>query len=74
MDRFLISFLIALFIYREIINQLTIQKLINKLMSRNYYDYQITESVANSASKKPQPQQETKNPQPLTDEYSYIGI
>lgn len=57
MDETLLFFIIvlSLFMAREVLSTITIHKLTNKLMSRNYYDYTFT----NHLPKENQPKQQT---------------
>lgn len=61
-----------MFIYREIVSFITIQKLVNKLMSRNYYEYQSAETI--------KPVIKDKKTDTIIkavqnqDEFNYIGI
>ena len=45
MDLSVLAFLLFFIIFREITHAYQTQKLVNKLMSRNFYDYKITKQV-----------------------------
>ena len=60
-EHWMIALLSGLLVSREIFNQFTVQKLLDKAMSRNYYEYE--QAVALS---KKQKEQEIKKSDPLT--------
>lgn len=51
-DQLIIGILVLVIIILEILHQLQVNKLVNKLMSRNYYDYQVTKGM-DSVMQKP---------------------
>lgn len=50
-DQVIIAILLCVIVILEILHQLHIHKLVNKVMSRNYYDYKVSETVDNTINK-----------------------
>ena len=67
MDHVVVVTLLVYTLLREILFYYQSQKLINKLMSRNYHEYRVTEQVG-----KPKPQTVQLKPE-LTEDLSQLG-
>ena len=55
MERF-VPWLFGYLVVREVYFLYSTHKLINKLMSRNYYDYMITQKATRTVEKEPKPE------------------
>lgn len=52
---FVVVFLLGFILVREVIFTVTIQKLTNKIMSKNYHDYVLAESLPEQISSETKP-------------------